>query len=91
MGPACLPAWGTQLAGWAGTGGQHLSAPHNTARQASQPVQQANLRLPACLPAAVGNLPIRTGNEVLRGMRWLRKRWPEFTLPIYAHHGAADK
>jgi hypothetical protein len=45
----------------------------------------------ACCPAAVGNLPIRTGNEVLRGMRLLRKHWPEFTLPIYAHHGAADK
>jgi acylglycerol lipase len=39
----------------------------------------------------VGNLPIRTGNEVLRGMRLLRKHWPEFTLPIYAHHGAVDK
>jgi acylglycerol lipase len=39
----------------------------------------------------VGNLPVRTGNEVLKGMQALRKRWPDFTLPLYVHHGADDK
>ncbi|KAL4437215.1 hypothetical protein ABPG75_004354 [Micractinium tetrahymenae] len=39
----------------------------------------------------VGNLPMRTGNEVLKAMRWLRARWPDFTLPIYMHHGEGDK
>lgn len=42
-------------------------------------------------PSPVGNLPVRTGNEVLKGMQALRKRWPDFTLPLYVHHGAADK
>ena len=58
---------------------------------AAQRLHCANRFRVDCCPAAVGNLPIRTGNEVLRGMRLLRKHWPEFTLPIYAHHGAADK
>lgn len=39
----------------------------------------------------VGNLPIRTGNEILKAMAWLRKRWGDFTLPLYVHHGEADK
>lgn len=46
---------------------------------------------PNPIPPAVGNLPARTGNEVLKAMRWLRARWPDFTLPIYMHHGADDK
>ena len=46
-------------------------------------------RLP--LPGAVGPLPVRTGNEVIKGMHALRKRWPDFSLPLYVHHGAADK
>lgn len=40
---------------------------------------------------AVGNLPVRTGNEVLKGMQALRKCWSDFTLPLYVHHGADDK
>ena len=44
---------------------------------------------PAC--PAVGPLPVRTGNEILKAMRWLRPRWPQFALPLYVHHGEADK
>lgn len=40
---------------------------------------------------AVGNLPVRTANEIVKAMGWLRRRWGDFTLPVYVHHGAADK
>lgn len=53
---------------------------------------------PACVQAyindplnTVGNLAARTANEGLKGMRWLRPRWPELKLPLYMHHGEADK
>ncbi|KAI3424906.1 hypothetical protein D9Q98_008290 [Chlorella vulgaris] len=39
----------------------------------------------------VGNLPARTGNEILKGMRGLRPHWPSFKLPLYIHHGDSDK
>lgn len=38
-----------------------------------------------------GNLPARVGNEALKGFKWLRPRYGDFTLPILALHGGQDK
>lgn len=46
---------------------------------------------PRCAQPSVGNLPVRTANEVLKGMRHLRRHWADFTLPLYVHHGAGDR
>ena len=39
----------------------------------------------------IGNLAARTGYEGLNAMQRLRRRWPEFEVPIFALHGCADK
>lgn len=44
---------------------------------------------PPC--TAVGKLPVRTASEALKGMRYLRRHAAELTLPLWVHHGAADK
>ena len=38
-----------------------------------------------------GPLPARSGNEMVRGCKQLAKATAEFNIPIYAHHGDADK
>lgn len=37
------------------------------------------------------NLPVRSGSEMLKGFKSFEKEKKEFVLPIYAHHGTADK
>ena len=37
------------------------------------------------------NIPVRSGSEMLKGFGEFSKHRAEFTLPIYAHHGTADK
>ena len=37
------------------------------------------------------NIPVRSGSEMLKGFEAFSRRRGEFTLPIYAHHGDADK
>lgn len=39
----------------------------------------------------VGPVAVRTANESLQAFRALAKRRGEVTLPLYAHHGTADK
>lgn len=39
----------------------------------------------------IGNLAARTGYETLQAMERLQKRWPELSLPLYAHHGDTDR
>ena len=39
----------------------------------------------------VGPVRARTGNELLKGFRDLQAKEHELGLPIYAHHGNADK
>ena len=39
----------------------------------------------------VGPVRARTGNELLKGFRDLQAQEHELGLPIYAHHGNADK
>ena len=37
----------------------------------------------------IGSLPAVP--QILRGMKRLRRHWGDFTLPLYVHHGEADK
>lgn len=37
------------------------------------------------------NIPVRSGSEMLKGFGEMGRRRSEFSLPIYAHHGTADK
>jgi acylglycerol lipase len=37
------------------------------------------------------NIPVRSGSEMLKGFGDFSKHLEEFTLPIYGHHGTADK
>ncbi len=37
------------------------------------------------------NIPVRSGSEMLKGFGEFGKHRAEFSLPIYAHHGTADK
>lgn len=37
------------------------------------------------------NLPVRSGSEMLKGFKSFEKERTTFALPIYAHHGTADK
>lgn len=46
---------------------------------------------PAALLLAVGKLPVRTASEALKGMKHLRRHAAELALPLWVHHGAADK
>ena len=39
----------------------------------------------------VGPVRARTGNELLKGFRDLQAKEHELGLPVYAHHGNADK
>jgi acylglycerol lipase len=37
------------------------------------------------------NIPVKSGSEMLKGFGEFSKHRAEFSLPIYAHHGTADK